>query len=156
MRKTKTEGSEETDSEVTERVKIPSFLDCTIDASAQNVLYDNLNLKDMSGQLRIKDETAYLNDISSSLFDGKIKMNGTVSTKEETSNFEMILGLDAIKISESFQMLDMFKALAPIANALEGRLNTNIKLSGNLKEDMTPNLSSLSGDVLAQLLSAQG
>ncbi len=152
---TNSDGEGGTTPEVSERVQIPSFLDCTIDASAQNVLYDNLALKNMSGRLRIKDETAYLEDVTSSIFDGKVKLNGSVSTKPETPTFDMAMGLDAIKISESFQLLDMFKALAPVANALEGRLNTDIKLSGNLKEDMTPNLGTLSGDLLAQLLSAK-
>lgn len=152
---TSSDGEGGTTPEVSERVQIPSFLDCTIDASAQNVLYDDLALKNMSGRLRIKDETAYLEDVTSSIFDGKVKLNGSVSTKPETPTFDMAMGLDAIKISESFQLLDMFKALAPVANALEGRLSTDIKLSGNLKEDMTPNLATLSGDLLAQLLSAK-
>ncbi|MEN1785422.1 MAG: AsmA-like C-terminal region-containing protein [Bacteroidota bacterium] len=138
-----------------EQLKIPPFLDCTVTAKANTVLYDNLTLKAVSGEMRIKDETVYLKDLRSSLFDGNLLLNGAVSTKEVIPTFDMALGLDAIKISESFQMLDMFKMLAPVANALEGRLNTDIKISGNLKEDMTPNLATLSGDLLAQMLSNQ-
>ncbi len=155
VEETETTTSEETAPETSEQLKIPSFLDCTIAAKVNTVLYDNLTLKDVSGQLRIQDETAYLENLSSSVFDGKINLNGKVSTKEDTPTFDMAMGLDAIKISESFQALDLFKVVAPLANALEGRLNTDIQLSGNLKEDMTPNLGTLSGDVLAQLLSAQ-
>ncbi|TKD66681.1 AsmA-like C-terminal region-containing protein [Flavobacterium sp. ASW18X] len=139
--------------ETTERVKIPSFLDCTIDATAANVLYDDIKLKDVSGRLLIKDETATLQNLTSSLFDGKVGLNGNVSTKGAISTFEMALDMNQIQIGESFKMLDMFKVLAPVANALQGTLNTDIKLSGNLKDDMTLNLATLSGDMLAQLLS---
>lgn len=145
----------ETPEETTERIKIPSFLDATIDASAQSVLYDNLNLRNVKGRLRIKDETAALENLSSDLFDGKLTMNGVVSTKEETSTFAMDLGIDGFKIAESFKALGLFKALAPVAQAFQGRLNSTVKLSGNLKDDMQPNLASLSGDLLGQLLSTK-
>ena len=47
----------------TEAVKIPSFLDCTITAKAGTVVYDNLNLKNVSGTLLIKDEAVNLNNL---------------------------------------------------------------------------------------------
>ncbi|GMN10727.1 AsmA-like C-terminal region-containing protein [Croceitalea sp. MTPC9] len=148
--------AEETTTEnptATERIKIPSFLDATIDATATNVLYDNLNLKNVTGRLKIKDETATLQNLTSDLFDGKLSVNGSVSTKSEISTFDMALGMERFKIGESFKALDMFKVLAPVANALQGKLNSTIKLSGNLKDDMTPNLGALTGDVLAEILS---
>jgi hypothetical protein len=147
------ETTSETPPTTSERIKIPSFLDATIDATANNVLYDNLNLKNVSGRLKIKDESATVQNLNSDLFDGKLSMNGSVSTKSEISTFNMALGMDSFKIGESFKALDMFKVLAPIANALQGKLNSTIKLSGNLKDDMTPNMGTLTGDVLAELLS---
>ncbi|MEM8929422.1 MAG: AsmA-like C-terminal region-containing protein [Bacteroidota bacterium] len=148
-------SEEDTRAPTTERIKIPRFLDAVIDASAQSVFYDNLNLKNVKGRLIIKDETATLEDFSSELFDGKLALNGRVSTKGETSTFDMGLGIDGFKIAESFQALDLFQVLAPVAQAFQGRLNSNIKLSGNLKEDMTPNLGTLSGDLLGTLLAAK-
>ena len=38
---------------------------------------------------------------------------------------------------------------------LEGKLNSTLKFSGNLKDDLTVNLASLSGDLLAELLSTE-
>ena len=137
-----------------ERIKIPSFLDCTIDATAGSVLYDNIVLKNFSGRLLIKDQVAQLENLKSDLFNGKLNLNGTVSTKEAISTFDMDLGMDGLKIGESFNAFNMLKAMAPVANALQGKLNTSIKLSGNLNDDMTPNLGGISGDVLAKLLSA--
>jgi len=139
----------------TEKVKIPSFLDCTIQATAQTVLYDNLSLKNVSGTLRIKDQTATLSNLTSSIFDGKLALNGTVSTKEERPTFSMKLGMDGFRIGETFKSLEMFQVLAPVANALEGRLNSQIDISGLLTDDFTPDLASLSGNVLASLLGTE-
>lgn len=70
-----------------ETIKIPSFLDITINANAQTVTYDNLTLKDVKGTLRIDDEKATLQDFQSGIFGGKLALNGSVSTKESTASF---------------------------------------------------------------------
>ena len=138
-----------------EALKIPSFLDVTIAAKATTVVYDNLNLKEVSGNLAIKDEAVKLSNLKMNVFGGQIAMSGMVSTKEKTPKFEMDLGLNALNISESFTQLAMLKAIAPIANAVLGKLNSTIKLSGNLTEDMTPDLKTISGNLIGQLLDSK-
>src|SRR6056297_198007 len=136
----------------TEKIKIPSFLDATFSASANNVIYDNIVLKDVKGNLKIKDERAILSNMTSSLFDGKITLDGEVSTKRDIPTFSMKLGMDQLQISETFKALELFKVLAPVANVIQGKLNSDISLSGNLTDDFTPDLLSLSGNVLANLM----
>ena len=137
----------------TEAVKIPSFLDCSVTAKAKTVVYDNLNLQDVSGNMVIRDEAVTLNNLKMSIFGGNIGLTGTVSTKGKTPTFNMNLGLDKVNIAESFTQLDMLKSIAPIAGVINGKLNSTIKLSGDLQQDMTPNLKTISGDLLGQLLS---
>ena len=139
----------------TEAVKIPSFLDCSLTAKANNVVYDNLNLKDVSGNLVIKDEAIALNNLKMGLFGGQIGLTGTVSTKGTTPKFNMNLGLNALNVAESFTQIDMLKSIAPIANTISGKLNSTINLSGDLTNDMTPNLKTLSGDLLGQLVGSK-
>jgi len=43
-----------------ESLKIPDFLDCTITANANTVIYDNLNLKNVKGQYILKTKTQIL------------------------------------------------------------------------------------------------
>ena len=135
-----------------ERIKIPSFLDCTIEASANTVVYDNLNLKNVKGTLIIKDETATVKNLTSNLFGGTLGLSGSVSTKQKNSTFDMNLGMNNFNIAESFAGLELFKVLTPLATAIQGKLNSDIKISGNLKDDLTPNLSTISGSLLAELL----
>ena len=136
-----------------ERIKIPSFLDCTVEASANTVVYDNLNLKNVKGTLLIKDETATVKNLTSDLFGGTLGMSGSVSTKQENSTFDIDLGMSNFNIGESFAGLELFKVLTPLASALQGKLNSDIKIAGNLKDDFTPNLATISGNLLAELLS---
>jgi len=138
--------------EETTRLKIPAFLDIVLNASANQVMYDNINLTNVSGNIFIKNETVRLKNLKSSVFGGNLGFDGIISTKMEKSKFTMDLNLKELNIADSFSSLEMLKAIAPIAKIIEGKINATIKVSGNLEDDMTPNLKSISGDLLGQLL----
>ncbi|TAH01899.1 MAG: AsmA family protein [Sphingobacteriales bacterium] len=138
-----------------EAIKIPAFLNCTLNAKANTVLYDNLVLKNVSGKMLIRDQKVSLQNIKTSIFDGVITVNGDVSTKEKTPVFNMDLGLDKVDIPQTFAQLEMFKKIAPFAGMINGKLNSTIKLAGNLDaKEFTPDLKTLKGDLLGQLLTA--
>ena len=138
-----------------ESLKIPDFLDCTINANAKTVVYDNLNLKDVKGALVIKDQEAKLQNLTSSIFDGILAVTGNVSTKADIPTFNLSLGADSFDISKSFKDLQLLQSLAPIAKALQGKLNTTINLAGSLDNEFSPKLSSISGDAFAELLTTK-
>ena len=136
-----------------EPLKIPSFLNCTLTAKANTVLYDNLTLKSVSGKMIIKDEKVTLENVKTSIFGGTIGASGAVSTKGKTPIFDMNLNLNQVDIQQSFTQLEMLKKIAPIAGIVNGKINTTIKLNGNLDaNEMTPDLKTLSGDLIGQLL----
>jgi hypothetical protein len=138
----------------TEAMKIPAFLNASLSAKANTVLYDNLTLKDVSGKLIVKDQKLTMENIKTSIFDGTIGLNGAVSTKGKVPTFNMDLSLNQVDIAKSFTQLDLLKKLAPIAGIVNGKLNSTIKLNGNLDATaMRPDLKTLTGDLLGQLLS---
>lgn len=137
-----------------EAVKIPAFLNCTLTAKANTVLYDNLILKNVGGKLIIKDQKITLENLKTDIFGGSISFNGAVSTHDKIPVFQMDLGLNGVDIAQTFTQFNFMKTIAPIAGVVTGKLNSKIKLSGNLDaKAMTPLVPSLSGDLLGQLLS---
>lgn len=138
-----------------EKIKIPAFLDCTLHVTARNLIYDNLNLKNVTGTVRLKDETATLENVTSDLFGGTLGLSGTVSTQKEIPIFALDLKMHRCNISESFAGLDLFKVVAPLTQVLQGRLNSDITIAGNLKDNLVPNLATISGNWAAQLISTQ-
>lgn len=152
---TETETSNETTGGTTataEALKIPAFLDCTITANAKTVIYDNLNLKNVKGQLVIKDQSASLQNMTTDIFNGQLGLTGNVSTKGEKPTFDMKLGIQNFDISQSFSELEMLKALAPIAKVLQGKFNSTIDVSGLLDDSLSPDLATISGSALAKIL----
>ena len=149
-----TETASKKETKPSEAMKIPAFLNCTLTAKANTILYDNLILKDVSGKLIIKDQKATLENGKTNIFGGSIGFNGAVSTKEKTPIFNMDLGMNNVDIMQTFTQLDMMKKIAPIAGVINGKLNSQINVSGNLNEkEMTPDLNTLTGDLTGQLLS---
>lgn len=145
--------SNENQTKLESPIKIPAFLDCTITAEAKTVNYDNLELKNLNGKLSIKDQKVIFEDINSSIFNGIIALNGSVSTKENTPTFTMDVSLKTVDISKAFTEMNLLKSLAPIAGVLEGKLNTGIKLSGSLDSSFSPDLKTISGNAVAEILS---
>lgn len=135
-----------------ESLKIPAFLDCSVLANAKTVHYDNLTLQNVKGRLLLKDEKAILQDVDAAIFKGQIALNGEVNTQQKKPTFNMKLGIKSFDIAQSFTSLDLLQSLSPIAGAMEGKLNSDIDLAGSLNDDFTPNLTSVSGNALAQLL----
>lgn len=138
-----------------EAIKIPDFLDATLDFNVNKVIYDNIELKNAKGVATIQNETINISNFTSDIFGGKIALTGNVSTKTEIPTFAMDLDLSKIDIDESFKELDMFQFLVPIAEALQGSLNTKFELNGQLTDDLSPKLSSLGGTALAQIITAE-
>ena len=135
-------------------MKIPVFLNCTISAKANTVLYDNLILKDVSGTMLVQDQKVTLKNAKTNIFGGQIGMNGGLSTKEKTPKFDMNLDLSKVDISQTFTQLDMLKKIIPLAGIINGKVNSTIHLSGNLDAlKLTPDLKTITGDLLGQFLS---
>ena len=135
--------------------KLPDFLDATLDFNVNKVLYDDLVLENTKGSVSIKDETAALKNVTSTIFGGDITIDGNVNTKQTTPTFGMDLDLSKINIEESFSKLGLLKFLAPVAKALQGSMTTKFKLNGNLNSDLTPNLKTLAGTAFAEILTAE-
>lgn len=132
--------------------KIPKNLNITTNVNAATVQYDNITLKNVSGQLVIFDEKVQFTNTKANLLGGAIAFNGSVSTKTAPAIFDMDMAIQQFDIGESFKLLETFQAIAPIAQALKGKLNTTFALKGTLSTDMTPDIKSLSGNALAQMM----
>ena len=136
-------------------IKVPAFLDCTLTAKANTVLYDNLKLSNVSGKLIIKDEKVALENLKSDIFGGNIVLSGDVSTKEKTPTFDVDLNLNRVNIPEAFSQITMLEKIAPIAKVVQGKVNTVINVKGSLKNDLTPEINSVSGDLFAALIDSK-
>ena len=136
-------------------LKIPAFIDAKISADVKTVLYDNMVLKNVKGDLVIKNETVSLQNLKTNTFDGSMTINGTVSTKTTVPTFNLDLAIDQFDIGQSFKGMDMLTSIAPIAEMMQGKFNTLLKIKGTLDKEFSPNMSTLTGNALAEILTTK-
>jgi hypothetical protein len=127
-----------------EVVSLPENLDFTMSLSADEVLYDNLNLKEVKGTMVLRDGVLQFSDAGMKALDGRIRMTGSYDPRNLTAPaFDFNLDISELSIAKAFQSLTTVQAFAPIAKDLTGLVNTNINFSGLLGPDMMPVLPSL-------------
>ncbi len=142
-------------SAASDAVKIPAFLDCTITAAANEVVYDNLTLKNFGGKMVIRDEAVAIQNAKTSVFGGNIGCRVNVSTIKANPAINLHLALNSLDIPQAFTQLEMLKKIAPIAEVLSGKFNAAVKVGGNLdSKEMTPDLNSLTGNLGGSLANA--
>ncbi|MBW3467661.1 AsmA-like C-terminal region-containing protein [Arthrospiribacter ruber] len=136
-------------------VELPKDIDFTMAINMQEVIYDNLSLKNVRGNLGIKDGILRFRDAAMSTLGGQISMNGTYDPRNITEPvFAFDLDLSSLSIPRAFESFNTVRAFAPIAQHLTGNFSTKLNFSGQLGPDMMPVLSTLDGKGLLRVAEA--
>ncbi|MDI1321525.1 MAG: AsmA-like C-terminal region-containing protein [Algoriphagus sp.] len=145
-------SAEDTTSSEPAVIELPKNIDFTMSVTSAEVLYDDLDLKDVRGNMILRDGILKFSDAEMQTLGGKITLNGNYDpTDLAAPKFDFSLNLADISISQAFQSFNTIKTFAPIAQHLTGLFNSTIKFSGKLGQDMMPILSSLDGNGLLKI-----
>lgn len=146
-------SSEDTTSTEPAVIELPKNIDFTMSMTASEVIYDDLDLKDVRGNMILRDGILKFSDAAMQTLGGQISLDGTYDPTDLTApKFDFNLNLADISIPQAFQSFNTVKAFAPIAQNLTGIFNSTINFSGNLGQDMMPILSSLDGNGLVKIV----
>jgi hypothetical protein len=133
-------------------IELPSNIDFTMTVAANEVLYDNMNLKEVKGNMTLREGILNFSDASMKTLGGTIGLNGSYDPRDLTvPKFNFNLNISDLSIAEAFKSFNSVKAFAPIAQNLTGKFNSNLSFSGNLGQDMMPLLASLDGSGLLKV-----
>jgi len=149
-----TEEVEEDTSELS-IIEIPKNIAFVFNASLQEVLYDNLILKDMNGKMIVKNGILSLENLTFNTLGGQFGLTGSYNTQNiDNPLFDFAFDIQNLGFGEAFQNFNTIQAMAPIAQNLNGKFNTNFKLAGALQPDMMPNYSTLVGAGVISVINA--
>ncbi len=149
-----TTGEEQVPGDTVAPTKIPENLNLEIEARAGKVVYNELQLDDFQGTIRVNNGAVDFQEVTTGFLDGKLALQGSVNTRREQPQFALALDVQQLQIQRAFNALDLFQALVPVAGAMEGRFSSQLAIAGDLTTDFRPDLSSLTGEVLAEVLAA--
>ncbi|MCH6236274.1 AsmA-like C-terminal region-containing protein [Cognataquiflexum rubidum] len=136
-------------------IELPKNIDFSMSVAAVEVVYDNLSLKDVKGNMSLREGILRFSDASMRTLGGQMTLNGSYDpTDLSEPKFDFNLNLANLSIPQAFQSFNTIKAFAPIAEHLTGNFNSTLAFSGKLGQDMMPILSSLDGKGLLKIAEA--
>lgn len=136
--------------------EVPKGIDFVLDSKIDEVLFDNLDLKNMVGKVVIENQEVRFENCSFQTLGGTMTMAGSYNTKDISKPaFAFTLGIDKLDIATSFEKFNSIQMLAPVAKFAEGVFNTKMELNGLLGQDMMPDLGTLSAKGILEVLNAK-
>lgn len=127
--------------------KVPAHIDFTANSDFGKILYDNIVLTNVKGQVVIRDEAINLNDLFANLLGG----NATISAKYNTKGLNhpdvsFTYDINNFDIQQTYKAVELSSKMAPVVKHLQGNFSSDMKGSGKLNPDMTVDYKSLTGE----------
>ncbi len=126
---------------------VPSGVTFVVNAKADKVQYDGVDYNNINGTMILDDEVIALKNVTTSVLNGDVTLNGSYSTKinKKEPDIGFTYDIKNMDVQKAFASFNTIKALMPIGKFLSGTLNSQLTLTGKLDGSMMPELNSLSG-----------
>ena len=136
-----------TSSAATDPFLVPANLNINVNAKATEVQYDKVVYSNIKGNLLLKDETVYLQNVQTEALDGSMAFDGWYSTKANKTKPDVNISYTVkdVDVQKAFYAYNTVQKLMPLGKFLAGKLNSQFSMTGKLNGDMFPDLSSLTG-----------
>ncbi|WP_375578907.1 AsmA-like C-terminal region-containing protein [Marivirga tractuosa] len=151
------EDTEETTEDTTamEVVVIPKNIDFIFDATAQTIKYDNFEMKNAVGQIKVKDGILTLDPLKVDMLEGNIKITGLYNSQDEYEpKFDFRLDISQLSIPATFKNVVTVQKFVPIAEKMEGKFSTDFSINGLLTQEMMPDFETVQGSGLIKIINA--
>jgi uncharacterized protein involved in outer membrane biogenesis len=134
-------------------VAVPRDLDLAVDARFDTVLYEDLELTDLVGSLRLHDGAARIDTLDFTMLGGRVGMSGAyVAPTDQRADVELRVDMVDFEVGRVAAAFETLRLIAPVAEHATGRFSTDFELATTLGADLTPDLPSL---ISAGLLSSR-
>lgn len=144
---TKEEKVETAAEEAVEPIRVPDNIDFEMETFIGDLIYDGMDIKNVTGKVIIRDEAVNLENLSLNMFEGKIGLTGAYSAKKRKNpNIDFSYKLEDIDIKMLADNFSSIEKLAPVAKHARGKISSDFKMKTEVEPDFTPVYNTLNGD----------
>ena len=146
-----TSGTEEEISEIDTSsamsiVEIPGNIDFKLVSTLDHILYDKMDITDLTGVFVIKDQKVMMNNLKMNLLDGYFGIDGEYNTQDmEAPSVTMGLDIRDIEIEDIINSFSMIEQIAPVLKSCKGKVSIKFDYTSLLDTTMSPVLNSIDG-----------
>jgi hypothetical protein len=134
---------------------VPENVDMTLNADFAKVRYTNMDLQNLNGQVVVKNGVAALRDFTADVLGGQVAIAGAYSTYEPAKpSFDVNMALLNIGFRDAYTNFATVKAMAPIAQLIDGKFSAKFSTNGILGKDMMPDLNTLAAAGFLETINA--
>ncbi len=128
--------------------EVPGNIDFVLNANFAKVLYDNLQLDNMAGNIVVRKKKVDMTDLKMNTLGGAVLMNGYYeTTNPKKPTISMNFKVDNFDIQKTFTAFNTVQKLAPIGKYTQGMFTATLEnFKADLDTKMEPILSSLHGN----------
>ena len=147
MSEEETASTATTDTSSLSIIEVPKNIDFILNSSIAKLIYDDIEILNMSGSVIVRDSKVMMNNLKMNLMQGSMLMSGTYSTmnpKVPAVNFDM--NISDFDIPMTFKYFNTVQTLAPVAKYATGKFSTQLKYISNLDAAMMPDMKTMNGD----------
>jgi AsmA-like C-terminal region/AsmA family len=120
-------------------IPVPRNIDFALQANVADLTYGKLKMTNARGGLRVKDQRATLENFATNTLGGEFGVNGFYETTDLAKpRFDVDLTMKNVDIPGAFAALTTVQTLAPVARFTQGRVSSDLHLSGLLGKNMMP------------------
>ena len=140
------EATEAVDEEPLSVIEVPKNIDFVLTSSLNKVIYDNMDIDNIKGEIVVRDQKVSMNNLFMNLLDGSMVMNGYYETTNPSApGFSYDMAINDFNIETVTATFAMIEEMAPYAKNMKGRFNTSLNVLGVLDKEMMPDMNTLTG-----------
>ena len=128
--------------------EVPGNIDFNLNANFVKVLYDNLTIDNMVGNIVVRQKKVDMTNLNLGLLGGKVLMNGYYeTTNPKKPTVDLSFKVDNFDIQKTFAAFNTVQKLAPIGQYAKGMFSATLQnFKADLDQTMSPILSTLHGN----------
>ncbi len=128
--------------------EVPGNIDFNLNANFAKVLYDNLVIDNMIGNIVVRQKKVDMTDLRLGLLGGNVLMNGYYETTNPSKpTVNMNFKVDNFDIQKTFAAFNTVQKIAPIGQYAKGMFTATLEnFKADLDKTMSPVMSSLHGN----------
>jgi AsmA protein len=125
---------------------IPRDLDIGFKATIKKTMFEGLDIKDLKGEIDLKEGILVLGEASLNLIGCKVSMDATYGSVTAVKGFfDFHVRAEDFDIKRAYNEIAMIREMAPSAGKAEGIVSLDYQVKGMLNAEMFPVLPSLEG-----------
>lgn len=130
----------------TNTLEIPRNLNLQLSTNIQTLLFDNLTIKNVSGNITLAEAIATLKNLKMNMLNGSMIINGKYNaTKPQSPTVNFDLNIKDLDIQSAFNSFSFVRQSLPIAMNCQGIISSEMKFSAILDQHMALVMNSVNG-----------